>query len=807
MTVPASIADRRRIARYLQVYGVYAAVATLLVFNALFTRNFLTLGNLRTQLVEVSPVVIVALGMALVIGTEGVDLSVGSMMALAAAVLPLYLGYGAAPAILLALLAGVAVGAGLLGRDAGTAPPPSTIAVLPFPVTGAADLAYLREGIVTLLSIQLEGVGTLRSADPRAVLGVAAQVHADTPGTRAAGGGDSEARVARRVGAGTYVRGSIVEVGGRVLIEASAHRAGAPAPPVARASVEGPTTEVFELVERLAGGLLSGLSPGPYEQLTRIAATTTTSLPALKAYLDGERLFRAGSFDGAARAFRHAAAEDTTFALAYYWLSVAAWWTDDAATLDHAAAAAVRFSGRLGPQDRRILEGWQAFLRGDAPAAERIYRAIVRDEPEHVEAWHQLGELLFHTGPRRARAASEARPAFERVLEFEPEHTSAIQHLVRLAAVDGRRRDLDSLARRALRIGATGEWATEARLHLAFARRDARALDAVLGELRTQPEARSWNSAHYIAMAHGDLAGARRLVTILTDAARPTRVRAFGHIGLAYLALAEGRLRVAGEALGRAAALDPVAALEYRGIVALLPFVSVAPGELQAVRDSVFRLTETPEPAPDPARLWPAPHDGVHHDIATYLSARLALRAGDTAAARRGLDQLAGRARRAALDAVVHDLAAGLRAQLAAAAGQWADALRALEEAQALDAPLDRIDTSPFYSQGLERFAYASLLEASGRLKEAALWYGTFSGTSIFDLAFLAPSHLRRGWIAERLGRPAEARWHYQAALALWSACDPELRPLTDDARTRLAALKNEGAAPGTVSAGRRGGP
>ena len=41
---------------------------------------------------------IVALGMALVIGTEGVDLSVGSVMALAAALVPLYLGYGLLPA-------------------------------------------------------------------------------------------------------------------------------------------------------------------------------------------------------------------------------------------------------------------------------------------------------------------------------------------------------------------------------------------------------------------------------------------------------------------------------------------------------------------------------------------------------------------------------------------------------------------------------------------------------------------------------------------------------------------------------------
>ncbi|MEV6011009.1 ABC transporter permease [Streptomyces sp. NPDC051976] len=99
-----------RTADWLQRYGVYAAVAALLVFNGLFTDHFLTTANLRTQLVQVSPVVIVALGMALVIGTEGVDLSVGSTMALASSVLPLYLGYGLLPALLVALLAGVVVG-------------------------------------------------------------------------------------------------------------------------------------------------------------------------------------------------------------------------------------------------------------------------------------------------------------------------------------------------------------------------------------------------------------------------------------------------------------------------------------------------------------------------------------------------------------------------------------------------------------------------------------------------------------------------------------------------------------------------
>ena len=45
-------------------------------------RNFATVANLRLQLVQVVPVAIVALGMALVIATEGIDLSVGSVMAI-----------------------------------------------------------------------------------------------------------------------------------------------------------------------------------------------------------------------------------------------------------------------------------------------------------------------------------------------------------------------------------------------------------------------------------------------------------------------------------------------------------------------------------------------------------------------------------------------------------------------------------------------------------------------------------------------------------------------------------------------------
>lgn len=95
---------------WLRDRGVYVAFAALVLFNLVFTSNFATTGTLFTQLVQVSPVLLVSLGVALAIGTEGIDLSVGSVMALASAALPLYIGYGWPVAVAVALAVGVSAG-------------------------------------------------------------------------------------------------------------------------------------------------------------------------------------------------------------------------------------------------------------------------------------------------------------------------------------------------------------------------------------------------------------------------------------------------------------------------------------------------------------------------------------------------------------------------------------------------------------------------------------------------------------------------------------------------------------------------
>jgi ribose/xylose/arabinose/galactoside ABC-type transport system permease subunit len=108
--VKSAGAKRSLIADYGPTYGALAALVLLVLANALFTPNFADVNNLRNILLQVAPTVLVAVGMTLVIATGGIDLSVGSVMAIAAALAATNLERGLLPAVALGLLAALAVG-------------------------------------------------------------------------------------------------------------------------------------------------------------------------------------------------------------------------------------------------------------------------------------------------------------------------------------------------------------------------------------------------------------------------------------------------------------------------------------------------------------------------------------------------------------------------------------------------------------------------------------------------------------------------------------------------------------------------
>jgi tetratricopeptide (TPR) repeat protein len=378
------------------------------------------------------------------------------------------------------------------------------------------------------------------------------------------------------------------------------------------------------------------------------------------------------------------------------------------------------------------------------------------------------------------------------VLFFEPEHTSALLHLARIAASERRSAELDTLARRILKLNPVGEWAVEARALRSFANGNANEQQAVIADLRTAIEGRVWNTARYVAVGAQSLAGAERLVALLTEPTRPPEVRAFGYVALAHLKLARGQLRASNSDLQPAFLLDPVSAMEQRALLALLPFVPIPRNQLEALRDSVTRGV----PAGPAAHLETSHlanlHDGLHLELQEYLAAGLSLRFGDTVTARTYLQRLERRRSTALADALARDAAGSIRAQFALRRGRAADAVRSLEDVNRLEARVGLIGGSPFYSQGLERYLFAGLMESQGRLEEAVRWYSSFSSNSIFDFVFLAPSHVHRGRILERMGRRQQAAEHYRAALELYKESDPEFRQLVREAGEGLARVTGD---------------
>lgn len=316
-----------------------------------------------------------------------------------------------------AVIAGVMI-VGALWRDSGPRVSASTIAVFPFSVSGGEGYEYLGEGMVDLLSRSLNGGGELRAIDPATVLRHFGDVERGGPLDSARG-----REIAGQLGAGLYVLGSIHKVGGRLRVHVNVGSSGAGVEPF-QTQAEGDTTELFDLVDRLTTELLTARREQPFSaKAVRSAGRTTSSLPALKAFLTAEHELRAARYGPAIEEFERAVAEDSTFALAWYRMAQVRVWSGrwGIPSIYLPLERAQSHSAQLTDRDRRLLEGLVAFVKGSPSEAERRYRAILEDYPGDLEAQYQLADVLYHHNPLVGRPPGESAWYFERVLAVDPE--------------------------------------------------------------------------------------------------------------------------------------------------------------------------------------------------------------------------------------------------------------------------------------------------------------------------------------------------------------------------------------------------
>ena len=91
-------------------FGAPAALLILYVANAVFTPRFATVSNTLNMLLQVSTTMFVAVGMTFVIASRGIDLTVGSTMALVSIIVALLINHAMAFAIAAALSAALLIG-------------------------------------------------------------------------------------------------------------------------------------------------------------------------------------------------------------------------------------------------------------------------------------------------------------------------------------------------------------------------------------------------------------------------------------------------------------------------------------------------------------------------------------------------------------------------------------------------------------------------------------------------------------------------------------------------------------------------
>ena len=665
-------------------------------------------------------------------------------------------------------IVGVAVaGAGVwaaVNRGGASTLDENLVAIAPFEVLDPS-LQMWREGIVDVLAMNLDGAGPLRTVPPTLAVrrwsGRADKVSAT------AFGENTGARIAvygRIIGAGAdtiRLTASVLDVGtGRSLgdIELREH-------------AQRMDRLADSLTIRILGQLTQTRAIASVRQSSLASATT---LPALKAFLQGEQFYRRSNWDSAAVYYRRASEADTMFAPALRRLSNAlAWNLSDGG--EGAATAAYRYALLAGERNRGLAPRESLLVAADSQAgalnlrnetpvnvfalSRRLLATLeegVRRWPNDPELWHRLGDIRFHYlyfVPNGHYA--DARRAFDRSIELDSAFAPSYIHMPDLALrgqdAEGARRYIrlylqhnreDNHAARVMRM--TGRMMDpspaaareiEATLETGGLQLGGQAISGLLTWMDSSETAvRLLRLADSAANADQSVPSAARSQI---RGVRTTALASRGHLAEAA-ALIDGTSRTLAPDLGLLGALPPA-----------------------RVDSFIAQVTGGP-----PAGYWQIP-----------FAYRWWAERGDTT---RLLRASAAMSRLPAGFASASEMAA-VRAHMALARRDTATAIREFSTIP------DTLCSTNFCYQ--YRLAKAQLLSAKRMDRDAEVLltqeFPTQGPSAVLWM-------LERGRVFERLGRKPEAVDAYAYVSAAWNRADASLQPVVKEARDALGRLSPE---------------
>ena len=428
-----------------------------------------------------------------------------------------------------ALIAVAGIGGSMLMNRGGNAPiDEHAVAVVPFRVASAdPSHHYLREGMLDLIAAKLSGE-ELRTIEPRSVLDA----------WRQAGGSEtrdlSQAEtlaLAERLQAGKALLGDVVGTPDKLVLTVSMLSV-PKGTQLSRISVEGPPDSLGSLVNEIAAKLLTQTSG---ETAARLSTLSNTSLPALRAYLDGQSRLRRGDAGAAAKDFARALEEDSTFALAGLGLRMATSWYGDGELGNRGLQIAHREKARLSFRDQALLSALTGPRYPDVSTPRE--QLVAREQylsvaPDNAEAWYLLGDHYYHYGAILGAADWEERAlnGFRKSMELDSLYLPGYNHAIPLAPSLGDTELTERAVRLRTRADTASFWKLQHEWYMAAKSGDLDATARVLEKAGSRREALLQGAIRHMLFDGTGAANAKSAIeelvrTSATEALRRGRAR------------------------------------------------------------------------------------------------------------------------------------------------------------------------------------------------------------------------------------------------------------------------------------------
>jgi serine/threonine-protein kinase len=506
--------------------------------------------------------------------------------------------------------------------------------------------------------------------------------------------------------------------------------------------------------------------------VVRSAPLGSRSMPALKAFLQGEQFLRRSDWDSAVVYDQRAISLDSGFTLAWSHAGLAAGWqhaANDSLSRTYKLRAGAMNHG-LAPRESLIVQAESlaaTVYEGPAQLAGRWWtygkRLIatldeaVRRYPNDPELWYMLGDARFHAGSLAGLPARASLDAFDRAIELDSAFTPSYVHAIPLGldyrgTEAGRRYATAFLA-----AGAMGSYAqsTDLVLRLMDPATRAPAIRYLADSASSHVVQTVWLAiGRWLDSAETVVAMVRARVDAEQKAGKKSNVSVFM---LPSALAARGHVK---EAATRTT---------FPGLLAQYALVGAMPP------DSAARMARRWIDSTGDGLLFAGPLLAAVHDTAGIAAALRKIEAVQ----RRPPPNLPPIAK----DFLNYAIASQ-RAYLALARGDSAAALRLFDA---------RPDTASYGAGVLDDLVHAQLLALRGRASDAATLLarppvGFNPGMSPLEIL----RALESGRVYEQLGNRDRAIEGYSFVVRAWRNPDPELQPFVNEAHEALRRLSGE---------------